>query len=117
MKRIHALAAALALGTVAWAAPGQGPAARPETAIFAGGCFWSLESSFEKVYGVISAVSGYTGGKSKNPTYGNYSQNGHVEAVQVRYDASRVSYAELLDVQTPRTQAASSSTEARTTAP
>jgi peptide methionine sulfoxide reductase msrA/msrB len=98
MKRIHAFAAALALGTVAWAAPGQGPAARAETAIFAGGCFWSLESSFEKVYGVISAVSGYTGGKSKNPTYGDYSQNGHVEAVQVRYDASRVSYAELLDV-------------------
>jgi len=98
MKRFHAFAAALAIGTAAWAAPGQGPAARPETAIFAGGCFWSLESSFEKVYGVISAVSGYTGGRSKNPTYGNYAQNGHVEAVQVTYDSSRVSYADLLDV-------------------
>lgn len=69
-----------------------------EIALFAGGCFWSLESSFEKAYGVISAISGYTGGKNANPTYENYEHNGHVEAVQVMFDPSRISYAELLDV-------------------
>ena len=46
----------------------------PETAIFAGGCFWSSESAFEKVYGVIEVVSGYTGGTTKNPNYGNYAR-------------------------------------------
>ena len=69
-----------------------------EIALFAGGCFWSLESSFEKAYGVISATSGYTGGKNAKPSYENYEENGHVEAVQVMFDPSRISYAELLDV-------------------
>jgi peptide methionine sulfoxide reductase msrA/msrB len=68
-----------------------------DTALFAGGCFWSLESAFEKVYGVISARAGYAGGKTANPTYENYAENGHVEAVLVSFDPSKVSYAELLD--------------------
>jgi peptide methionine sulfoxide reductase msrA/msrB len=71
---------------------------KPQTALFAGGCFWSMESAFEKVYGVISAVSGYTEGKTKNPTYGNYAAGGHAEAVLVTWDPNRVSYAELLAV-------------------
>ncbi|HUI70327.1 MAG TPA: peptide-methionine (R)-S-oxide reductase MsrB [Spirochaetia bacterium] len=66
------------------------------TAVFAGGCFWSMQSAFEKVYGVISATSGYTGGKSRNPTYDTYAASGHVEAVKVLYDPSRVSYGDLL---------------------
>lgn len=69
------------------------------TAIFAGGCFWCTESDFEKVPGVIGAVSGYTGGKTVNPTYEQVSAGGtgHTEAVRVTYDPGRVSYAQLVD--------------------
>lgn len=69
------------------------------TAIFAGGCFWCTESDFEKVPGVIGAVSGYTGGKTVNPTYEQVSAGGtgHTEAVRVTYDPARVSYAQLVD--------------------
>jgi methionine-S-sulfoxide reductase len=70
-----------------------------DEAIFAGGCFWCLEEAMEKVPGVISAVSGYTGGKLKNPTYEQVSSGGtgHIEAVRVIYDPSKVSYAQLVD--------------------
>lgn len=70
-----------------------------ETATFAGGCFWCVESDFEKIDGVTTVVSGYTGGKTKNPTYEEVSAGGtgHVEAVQVHYDPQKVTYAELLD--------------------
>jgi peptide methionine sulfoxide reductase msrA/msrB len=67
------------------------------TALFAGGCFWSMESAFEKVYGVITATAGYAGGKNSNPNYNNYAENGHVEAVLVSFDTARIGYAELLD--------------------
>jgi len=63
-------------------------------AIFAGGCFWCVESDFEHLDGVIEAASGYTGGTLQNPTYENH--EGHVEAVRVIYDPHRVSYAQLL---------------------
>jgi peptide methionine sulfoxide reductase msrA/msrB len=96
MKRIIIVLFSLLAAVMAGGVPLA--SGRPQTAIFAGGCFWSMQSAFEKVYGVISAVSGYTAGKTKNPTYGNYAQNGHVEAVQVTWDPTRVSYAELLDV-------------------
>ena len=65
---------------------------------FAGGCFWCVESDFEKAPGVIKVVSGYTGGTGHNPTYDNYSQSGHIEAVQVYYDPTRINYRQLLDV-------------------
>ncbi len=67
------------------------------TATFAGGCFWCTEADFEKVPGVISAVSGYTGGTTQNPTYKQVSAGGtgHYEAVKVTYDPARVSYPEL----------------------
>ena len=70
------------------------------TATFAGGCFWCIESDFEKVDGVVELVSGYTGGHKDNPTYEEVSGGGtgHVEAVQVLYDPEKVSYGELLDV-------------------
>ncbi|MDN5781327.1 MAG: peptide-methionine (S)-S-oxide reductase MsrA [Luteimonas sp.] len=69
-------------------------------AVFAGGCFWCMEPPFDKLPGVISTTSGYTGGHVANPTYEQVSAGGtgHVEAVKVTYDPSRVSYAKLLDV-------------------
>jgi peptide-methionine (S)-S-oxide reductase len=74
--------------------------ADPEQAIFAGGCFWCMEADFEKQTGVLSAVSGYTGGHLENPDYKQVTQGntGHYEAVLVRYDPAQVSYTELLTV-------------------
>ncbi len=71
-----------------------------KTATFAGGCFWCVESDFEKVDGVVEAVSGYTGGQEPDPTYQEVSAGGtgHAEAVQVRYDPDKITYKELLDV-------------------
>jgi peptide methionine sulfoxide reductase msrA/msrB len=68
------------------------------TATFAGGCFWCVESDFEKVPGVLKVVSGYTGGSGHNPTYETYHDKGHIEAVQIFYDPAKVTYAQLLDV-------------------
>lgn len=67
-------------------------------AYFAGGCFWCVEADFEKVEGVGEVVSGYTGGTTANPNYKQVSKGGtgHYEAVEIRYDPARVSYAELL---------------------
>ena len=71
-----------------------------ETAIFAAGCFWGVEAAFRQVPGVTEAVSGYTGGKTTNPSYREVcsGRTGHAEAVQVTYDPSRVSFEKLLDV-------------------
>jgi peptide methionine sulfoxide reductase msrA/msrB len=70
------------------------------TAVFAGGCFWCTESDFEKVDGVIEAISGYTGGHVANPTYKQVSKGvtGHVEAVEVVYDPAKLTYEKLLEV-------------------
>ena len=72
----------------------------PAAAIFAAGCFWCVEEAFEKVPGVISVTSGYTDGKTKNPSYGEVSsgRTGHTEAVEVKFDPSKVNYEKLLDV-------------------
>jgi len=69
-----------------------------EKAIFAGGCFWCMEPPFEKLPGVVDVVSGYTDGRTKNPNYDNYAQDGHIEAVEITYDPSKISYSKLLDV-------------------
>ncbi len=71
--------------------------AETRTAIVAGGCFWCVEKDFDNVRGVTDTVSGYTGGTTQNPTYDNYGAGGHFEAVQITYDADRVSYRDLLD--------------------
>lgn len=84
-------ASAVVLVLTATIRPGH---AATETAIVAGGCFWCVESDFEPVPGVKSVVSGYTGGKSQNPTY--KSHEGHVEAVKITFDNTRISYAELI---------------------
>lgn len=81
------------------------PAAPQDTAefakaTFAGGCFWCMEPPFDKLEGVISTTSGYTGGDQRNPTYRQVSAGGtgHTEAVEILYDPEKISYAELLDV-------------------
>ncbi len=66
------------------------------TAVFAGGCFWCMESDFEKLAGVTDVVSGFTGGTVQNPTYRG-DHTGHYEAVQVSYDPNKVSYQQLLE--------------------
>lgn len=92
----------LPLLAVAAASNGAEPAAggRQAKATFAGGCFWCMEPPYEKIPGVISVTSGYTGGHGKNPTYEDVSSGGtgHAEAVQVVYDPGKVSYRALLDV-------------------
>ncbi|MBA1338294.1 MAG: peptide-methionine (S)-S-oxide reductase [Pelagibacterales bacterium] len=69
-------------------------------AYFAGGCFWCMEESFDKVKGVVKSISGYSGGHVKNPTYKQviYKDTGHVEAIAVYYDPKLTSYEELLKV-------------------
>ncbi|MDJ0831935.1 MAG: peptide-methionine (S)-S-oxide reductase MsrA [Gammaproteobacteria bacterium] len=67
-----------------------------EVATFAGGCFWCMESDFEKLDGVREVISGFTGGEIKNPTY-NGDHRGHYEAVEVYYDPQVVSYQQLLE--------------------
>ncbi len=71
-----------------------------KTATFAGGCFWCMEPPFDKIDGVISTTSGYTGGQTKNPTYEEVSSGGtgHAESVQIVFDPTKVSYEQLLDV-------------------
>lgn len=68
-----------------------------KTALLANGCFWCVEHDLEEVFGVIDIVSGYAGGSSENPTYGNYIGGNHREVVLVTYDAQKVSYANLVE--------------------
>jgi peptide-methionine (S)-S-oxide reductase len=77
--------------------PGSLDAAK---ATFAGGCFWCMEPPYDKLDGVISTISGYAGGKTKNPTYDEVSRGttGHTEVVQVTYDPKKITYEKLLDV-------------------
>ncbi len=93
MRRLLAPLFLATLATPALAGP------QTETAIFAGGCFWSMEHDLEHVPGVISAVSGYTGGHLDKPTYKDVVKEttGHYEAVKVTYDPSKISYAQLVD--------------------
>ena len=74
------------------------PNSKLASAIFAGGCFWCTEADFDKIPGVVSTVSGYSGGKVANPTYEQVSAGGtgHIEAVRVVYDPARVSYQTLV---------------------
>ncbi|MEH6596416.1 MAG: peptide-methionine (S)-S-oxide reductase MsrA [Colwellia polaris] len=73
-----------------------GHTAESKKAILAGGCFWCMESDFEKLPGVTNVISGFTGGKIKNPTY-NGDHTGHYEAVEITYDPTLVSYQAILD--------------------
>ena len=105
-RAVAAIGGLLMLAAIAAGAqPGTTPpAAKPSgqtaVAIFAGGCFWCMEPPFDKLPGVKSTTSGYTGGDTRRPTYEQVSagRTGHAEAVQVRYDPALVSYSQLLDV-------------------
>lgn len=100
---VAAFAAAVIVAGTAWAQPQQEPD-RPADgyaiAIFAGGCFWCVEEAFDEVAGVVETVSGYIGGEIANPTYEQVvaGRTGHAEAVRVRFDPAKVTYAHLLDV-------------------
>lgn len=82
------------LVAAAFAILAQPAGAEIRTAIFAGGCFWCMESDFESVAGVSDVVSGYTGGTMENPTYRNHGS--HIEAVSIRFDDTKVTYEQLL---------------------
>ena len=96
------LVLAIIAGTSMAAARSERAQPKPEraTAIFAMGCFWCAEADFEKAAGVINVVSGYTGGRTKNPDYESVSAcgTGHYEAVLVTYDPSKIRYAQLLSL-------------------
>jgi len=100
MKKSLNLFAVIAVLSLA-ASPGT-MAQKPKLAkaTFAGGCFWCMEPPFDKLEGVISTTSGYTGGTKKDPAYEEVSSGGtgHAEAVQVVWDPSKITYAKLLDV-------------------
>lgn len=89
-------AAATGLNASLSQVPGQVPTERAQ-AVFAGGCFWCTEADFDKIPGVLSTTSGYTGGKVRNPTYEMVSAGGtgHIEAVRVIYDPTKIRYATL----------------------
>jgi len=75
-------------------------AVKYETATFAGGCFWCMVQPFQQEKGVLQVISGYAGGKEKNPTYHEVSSGttGHREAVQIQYDPKKITYKKLLDI-------------------
>ena len=109
MKKLIILFVAPILFSVYWwAIPGSAAPkkmqpranAQIEKAVFAGGCFWCVEANFQKVDGVIEVVSGYTGGHVDNPTYEQVCshETGHLEAVEVTYDANQIAYNDLLEV-------------------
>lgn len=100
---LGSLVAGALVAAVSAAADNPGKAAgggRFEKATFAGGCFWCMEPPFDKLDGVVSVTSGYTGGRTKDPTYEEVSSGGtgHAEAVQVVFDPAKIGYKALLDV-------------------
>ena len=109
MRRILAFVLMIAAGVAIAGVVAQRSARAPEpaparatgptaSAVFAGGCFWSTESAFEHMPGVVSATSGYSGGRTANPTYSQVGDGGtgHLEAVRVVYDPRQISYASLV---------------------
>jgi len=107
MKKLIMLSIAmLVMGGMNMALAGEGgkgpasPLKKLDKATFAGGCFWCMEPPFEKLKGVDAVLSGYTGGRTENPKYEEVSsgRTGHAEAVEILYDPTKISYAELLDV-------------------
>ena len=97
MGRTNAIRAAVA-GAILAISASSVMAKNVQTAIFAGGCFWCVEADMDKIDGVISTVSGFTGGHVKNVTYKQVTKGGtgHYEAVKIEFDADKISYADLL---------------------
>ena len=95
IRILASLAAALSVASAETRPQPVDAATSEATAVFAGGCFWCVESDFDKLPGVIDVVSGYSGGLKENPTYEDH--EGHFEAVDVTYDPAAVSYRQLAD--------------------
>ena len=76
---------------------GKSGASDDNTAILGGGCFWCVESDFEKLPGALDVVAGYSGGTTENPSYENYAEGGHIEVVKVTFDPARVNFAGLVE--------------------
>lgn len=97
MLRIVILCFVCLFPVTTFAEDGNGPQEK-KTALFAGGCFWCIEEAFEKKPGVIDAISGFSGGDIKNPSYKQVAagQTDHIETVKVIYDPEQISYANLL---------------------
>jgi peptide-methionine (S)-S-oxide reductase len=101
LKSLSRIAAPfLIVGSVVHAAAPSSGSTPTAKVTFAGGCFWCMEPPYDELEGVISTISGYTGGTKKNPTYEEVSAGttGHAEAVQITYDPTKISYEKLLDV-------------------
>jgi len=103
MRKLKNLAAGIFVLSVALAVTPTSATAAEEklsSAIFAGGCFWCVESDFDHVPGVVRTISGYTGGTRKNPTYKDVTAggSGHYEAVKITFDPKKVSYAQLVEI-------------------
>jgi peptide-methionine (S)-S-oxide reductase len=98
MRRIATLAFAMLLAGCAQASSAPAAPGPRAEAVVAGGCFWCTESDFDKLPGVVSTTSGYTGGRVANPTYEQVSDgnSGHIESVRVVYDPTKLSYAKLV---------------------
>jgi peptide-methionine (S)-S-oxide reductase len=99
-KRVFAFVLLLAASPEMAGRAAAGGADPLATATFAGGCFWCMEPPYDKLPGVVDTISGYTGGRIRNPTYEQVSSGGtgHYEALQVRYDPRKVTYEKLLEV-------------------
>lgn len=97
LLKLLALSSLLVVGLIL---PAATFAKTTETAIFAGGCFWCVEKDFDSVEGVVSTISGFTGGNKNNPSYKDVTSGGtgHYEAVKIDYDPSIVSYQQLVDL-------------------
>lgn len=105
--KLSTVAAAVALAAASCAPkekempmPNQPASSKLEVATFGAGCFWCVEAVFQRLAGVTKVVSGYAGGHVENPTYRQVCEGttGHAEVVQIEFDPSRVTYAELLEV-------------------
>lgn len=99
-RNLKTVALAVAIGTAALMQAGKAEARDMQTITVAGGCFWCVESDFEKVRGVSEVVSGYTGGTTANPTYRQVTggNTGHYEAVEIRFDRDQVSERQIYDL-------------------
>ena len=98
--KVRTLATLLTLFTVMSLQAETKPASKIEFATFGGGCFWCMEAVFQRVPGVIRSVSGYTGGKTENPTYEDICGHGtgHAEVIQVEFDPAVINYAKILKI-------------------
>jgi peptide-methionine (S)-S-oxide reductase len=100
LDSVKTAALAVAIGLALLLGAGKGQAQDIRTAVVAGGCFWCVEADFERVRGVVEVVSGFAGGTVPDPSYRQVVNGGtgHLEVVEITYDADRLSYAQLIDL-------------------